>query len=275
MDMARKIWSGKKRFAIGGIVALFALLIAATAAFAAPPVNQMGPVGQMMAQHGPNGNKGGAGDNNGGPGMFGHGIRAVVTGSDAGASTISLAGLPDTLSPIKIDSTVKLEKRQADGTNATAAIGDFTNGSLVEVRLGRSKNAPAATTTTPNQRGGNVAVTGLVLLPANVVETGGLVVSTGNGSFAIATEGGVRLTIKTDGNTKYTKGKNTAGTATDIKVGSRVMVSGTQSGDTITATTVHYGDASMIGQGGMMPNGQRPNGNPPAGNPPATATAKP
>ncbi|NTV64089.1 MAG: hypothetical protein HGA65_11215, partial [Oscillochloris sp.] len=59
----------------------------------------------------------------------------------------------------------------------------------------------------------------------------------------------------------------------DIKVGERVIATGTQSGDTFTASSIQAG-VSFGGSnapGGAAPSGNTPAGTPPNGNPPSGA----
>lgn len=248
MDMARKIGAGKRRLALGAALAIIALLVVATTAFA----QGFGPGGRGPGGHGPGNGNGQMNDNGG----F-HGIRAVVGSVDTGTSTITLAGLPQNISTIKVDSAVKLVTLQADGTTQPAQLGDFKAGALVEVGFARGqKNGnQGSATPAPAQGQGrfNVTVNQIALVPANAVRVEGLVLSTSNGAVQISTEGGLRLNVKTDGNTKYTKGQNGAAGFGDIQVGNRIGVGGAQSGDTITATTIRIADLSQLPQRGMMP----------------------
>ena len=259
----------------GAFVAVLALMLFAGSAFgvSAQGMRGIGP-GRMM----PNGNGGnGAHGSNGkmGPFGFGHGIRAVVTGVDTGANTITLAGLPQQITTVKLDNTVKLETLQADGTTKPAAIGDFKSGTLVRIGIGRGNggngsNGGAQPTGAPgaNQGRFGFAINDLVIVPDNIAEVSGLVIANNNGTYTIAADGGLRLTVKTQGNTTYTKSGNAAATAADVKVGTRIIVNGTQAPDGITATAVRVMDFSNFPMG----NGNRPMPNGPRATPKATAT---
>jgi len=258
----------------GAFVAVLALMLFAGSAFgvSAQGMHGIGP-GRMM----PNGNGNGGKGAHGSPGMmgpfgFGHGIRAVVTGVDTGANTITLAGLPQQITTVKLDNTVKLETLQADGTTKPAAIGDFKSGTLVRIGIGRGNgsNGGAQPTGTPgaNQGRFGFAINNLVIVPDNIAEVSGLVIANNNGTYTIAADGGLRLTVKTQGNTTYTKSGNAAATAADVKVGTRIVVNGTQAPDGITATTVRVMDFSNFPMG----NGNRPMPNGPHATPKATAT---
>lgn len=259
----------------GTFVAVLALMLVAGNAFgvSAQGMRGIGP-GRMM----PNGNGG-----NGmmGPFGFGHGIRAVVTGVDTGANTITLAGLPQQITTVKLDNTVKLETLQADGTTKPAAIGDFKSGTLVRIGIGRGNgsngsNGGTQPTGTPgaNQGRFGFAINDLAIVPDNIAEVSGLVIANNNGTYTIAADGGLRLTVKTQGNTTYTSARNAAATAADVKVGTRIIVNGTQAPDGITATTVRVMDFSNFpmgnGNGGNGSNRPMPNG--PRATPKATAT---
>jgi len=252
---------------IGALVAVLALVAFAGSTLAAPP-RGVGPGMMNPGMMGPNGH-----------GMFGRGLRAVVTGVDTGANTITLGGLPTQVSTVKVDNTVKLVTLQADGTTTPAAIGDFKSGSLVRVGFsrGNGNGNAAGMQGTPGAgnrfgNGGNFAVTELALVPDNIAEVSGLVLANNNGTYTIASDGGLRLTVKTTGSTTYTKTGNQSAAAGDIKVGSRIIVSGTQAPDGITANTVRVMDFANFPMGGQMPRGRMPGANGANGTPAATVT---
>jgi hypothetical protein len=108
-------------------------------------------------------------------------------------------------------------------------------------------------------------VTELALVTTGQVRIQGLVTST-TGGLQIIDGGGLQLTINATGAT-VTKGQgNTAASATDIKIGDRILVGGTQSGATVNATTIRIVDLSTLGQRGMKPGA----GNAPAASPTTT-----
>jgi hypothetical protein len=252
----------RKRIAVGIAVAIVALLALATTALAA------GPGIRGFAA-------GGAGSTNktAAKGNQHFGPRAVVTATDSTAQTITLGGLPQQIATVKVDSSVKLVAIQPDGTTKDAAFGDFTVGSLVDVhfkfngvRPGRGQGQPGAGQAPANngQVMPNATVTELALVPAGQVRVQGLVTST-TGGIQIVDGGGLKLTINPSGAT-VTKGQaNAAASATDIKVGDRIVVGGTQGGATVNATTIRIVDLSALGQRGMKPG----SGSAPAGSPPA------
>lgn len=262
----------------GAFVAVLALMLFAGNAFgvSAQGMRGIGP-GRMM----PNGNGGNGNNGMMGPFGFGHGIRAVVTGVDTGANTITLAGLPQQITTVKLDNTVKLETLQADGTTKPAAIGDFKSGTLVRIGIGRGNggngsngsNGGTQPTGTPgaNQGRFGFAINDLVIVPDNIAEVSGLVIANNNGTYTIAADGGLRLTVKTQGNTTYTGARNAAATAADVKVGTRIVVNGTQAPDGITATAVRVMDFSNFPMGNGN-GGNRPMPNGPRATPKATAT---
>ncbi len=165
------------------------------------------------------------------------GLRAVIQSIDAGANTITVAGLPDRISTVKVN-TVTLTAMQSDGITKPAAIGDFKAGSLVRVGFAR----------------GTGAITAIVLIPDNVAAVSGVVLASSNGVYSLATEGGLRLTVKTQANTAYTKHRGETVTAADVQVGSDIVVHGTQAPDGVTATTVRVIDATAFAHGGSWGN---------------------
>lgn len=250
----------RKRLVIGFALAIVALLAIATTAIAAGP-GRFAPAG--------NGNTNGQGF---------HGPRAVITAVDASAQTITLGGLPQQVATVKVTSDVTLVALQADGTTKPATFTNFTVGSVVEVGIkgpGRGAGNPGGNASPPSGTQGqpNVTVTQLALVPAGQVRVEGLVLSTGSGSFQILEGGGLKLTVQA-GSAKVTTGnQNTAASLTDVKVGSRVSVSGTQSADTVTATDVRIFDLSNLQGRGNRPGMRNPNA--PTGTGTATGTAKP
>lgn len=261
----------RKRLAIGIAVAVVALLALATTAFAAGPgIRGFGPGGKANS------------DSSTANGMRDFGPRAVVTAVDTTNQTIMLGGLPQQIATVKVDQNLKLVAIQPDGTTKDAAIGDFKTGALVEVHFtfngrgrgrgpgqpGNGQGQPGTGQNAPNNGQGmpNVTVTELALVPAGQVRVEGLVVST-TGGIQIVAGGGLQLTVGTSGSTKVTKGGNTAAAVTDIKVGDRIGVSGTQSGTTVNANTIRIADLSAMRRNGMKPGA----GTAPAASP----TAKP
>ena len=225
----------RTRVVIGLGVAVLALLVLTTTAFAAGPFGRFQP---------------GNGDNNGTMGDRGFGPEAIVTAVDTNAQTITLAGVPQQITTVKVDSNVKLTAIQADGTSKDAAIGDFKVGSLVRVQLNiqrpnRGSGSPPAN----NGQAPNVSVKGLALLPAGIVHVEGLVTASSNGTVQIVGMGGLQLTVNA-GSATITKGQNTAAGVGDITVGTRIVATGTQSGTTVNATTVNIIDLSNFGKGG-------------------------
>jgi hypothetical protein len=260
----------RKRIIIGVVAAVVALLTVATTAFAAG----------FGGRHGfaaPGGNppaNGQAGNNT--QAYRGFGPRAVVTAVDTTNQTITLGGLPQQIATVKVDASVKLVAIQPDGTTKDATIANFTTGSLVEVHVqftGRgSRRGPGNPGNAPNQPGNAPSqpntnppkVTELALVPAGQVNVSGLVTATG-GTLTIVDGGGLQLTINA-GSAKVTKG-TAAASVTDIKVGDRITVTGTQSGATVNASTIRIFDLSAI-KPGMRP-GMKPGAGSPAAPPSA------
>lgn len=252
----------RKRVTIGVIVAVIALLALATTAFAAG----FGGRAHFAAPTNTNHPKDAPG------GMRGFGPRAIVTAVDTTNQTISLGGVPQQLATIKVNQSVKLVAIQPDGTTKDATIGDFKTGSLVEVHIrfnGRGRR-PGWPGNRPNQPGNgpnqpNLTVTELALVPAGQVRVEGLVTATG-GTLTIVDGGGLQLTINPSGSVKVTKGTATAALS-DIKIGDRIIATGTQNGATVNADTLRIFDLSAMKPG--MRGGPRPGMGRP-GAPPST-----
>lgn len=204
---------------------------------------------------------------------FGHGFQAVVTSVDTGANTITLAGVPQQIATVQVNNGVTLQVLNADGTTRNGAIGDFRSGALVRVGFGRGQAQTGAATNTPaagaNRIAANFAVNRLTLVPDNLATVSGIVTANANGVITVATEGGLRMAVRTAGNTTYTKNNNGAATAADVKVGVRVSATGTQGNDGVTAATVRVFDITALpqanGQGGQGgPRGPMGRGGQPA-----------
>lgn len=259
----------RKRVIIGVIAAVVALLTVATTAFAAGFGGRHGLVGPTGNNQPANAQSG-----NNGQGNRGFGPRAVVTAVDTANQTITLGGLPQQIATVKVDQNVKLVAIQPDGTTKDAAITDFKTGSLVEVRVqfngrggrGRGPGQPGNAPSQPSNGQGqpNVTVTQIALVPTGQVHVTGLVITTGS-TLTIVDGGGLQLTVNT-ANAKVTKG-TTAANVTDIKVGDRIIASGTQNGATVNATTLRIFDPSA------MKSGMRPGMKPGAGSPAAPPSA--
>jgi hypothetical protein len=261
--------STRKRLIIGVIAAVVALLTVATTVFAAGfggRHNFAAPGGNNQPANGkPAGN---------GQADRGLGPRAIVTAVDTTNQTITLGGLPQQIATVKIDQSVKLVAIQPDGTTKDAAITDFKTGSLVEVHFtfngrGGKGRGPGQPGNAPSQPGTGSAqpmmtVTELALVPVGQVHVAGLVTVTG-GTLTIVDSSGLQLTINT-ANAKVTKGTATAN-VTDIKVGDRIMITGTQNGATVNAATIRLFDPSA------MKPGMRPGMKPGAGSPAAPPSA--
>jgi hypothetical protein len=253
----------RKRVTIGIAVAIVALLALATTAIAA------GPGIRGFAA-------GGSTTTNGAAlkGMQNFGPRAVVTAVDATNQTITLGSLPQQIATVKVDQSIKLVAVQPDGTTKDAVFTDFKVGSLVDVhfkfngvRPARGQGQPGTGQAPANngQTMPKATVTELALVTTGQVRIQGLVTST-TGGLQIIDGGGLQLTINATGAT-VTKGQgNTAASATDIKIGDRILVGGTQSGATVNATTIRIVDLSTLGQRGMKPGA----GNAPAASPTTT-----
>ncbi len=270
----------RKRVVIGIIVGVVALLTVATTVFAAGSGRHgfAFPTGNEQAANNQSGNNG--------PGDRGFGPRAIVTAVDTANQTITLGGLPQQIATVKIDQNVKLVAIQPDGTTKDAAIGDFKNGSLVEVRFqfngrnghgrgpgqpGNGANQPGSASSQPNtganppsagngQNQPNATVTQLALVPAGQVRVEGLVTATG-GTLTIVDGGGLQLTVATSGSTKVTKGAATANVG-DIKIGDRITATGTQNGATVNAATVRIFDPSAMRQARTAPGTASPTAKP-------------
>jgi hypothetical protein len=259
----------RKRVLIGIIAAVVALLTVATTAFAAGFGGR-----HNFAAPGGNNQPANAQSGSNGPRDRGFGPRAIVTAVDTTNQTITLGGLPQQVATVKIDQNVKLVAIQPDGTTKAATITDFKTGSLVEVHFtfngrGGKGHGPGKPGSAPSQPGTGsaqpmITVTELALVPTGQVHVAGLVTVTG-GTLTIVDGGGLQLTINT-ASAKVTKGTATAN-ITDIKVGDRITVTGTQNGATVNADSIRLFDPSA------MKPGMRPGMKPGAGSPAAPPSA--
>lgn len=250
----------RKRIAIGIAIAVVALLALATTAIAAGPGIRSFAAGGSTSTNG-----------TAPKGMANFGPRAVVTAIDATNQTITLGGLPQQIATVKVDQSIQLVAVQPDGTTKPAAFTDFKVGSLVDVHFtfngvrpnrGQGKPGAAQTPVAPGQAKPTAAITELALITAGQVHVQGLVTAT-TGGLQIIDGGGLQLTINTTGATVTKGAGNAAASASDIKVGDRIVVGGTQSGATVNATTIRIADLSALGQRGTRPG----TGNAPAASP--------
>jgi hypothetical protein len=253
----------RKRLIFGIAVAVVALLALATTAIAAGPgIRGFAPGGSSSTP--------GAGAKGGQNFGQNFGPRAVVTAVDATNQTITLGGLPQQIAAVKVDQTIQLVATQPDGTTKPAVFTDFNVGSLVDVHFkfngvrparGQGQPGTAQTPVASSQAKPMATITQLALVTPGQVQVQGLVTST-TGGLQIIDGGGLQLTINT-GSATVTKGQNkTAASATDIKVGDRISVSGTQSGATVNATTIRIADLTAFGQPPMRPGMGKPAASP-------------
>lgn len=147
-------------------------------------------------------------------------------------------------------------------TAAAVALGLALGGGAVAGAATQSAPSPASASTAPSGRppfGGSppVAV--------------GTVKSVGTGSFTITTHDGTRVTVNVGSSTTYHDRGMTRATLADVTVGGQVAVFGTETSDTVTATSVGIGAPPSGGPGapGGPRGAVRPSGSPPSGSPPS------
>jgi uncharacterized protein (UPF0261 family) len=91
----------------------------------------------------------------------------------------------------------------------------------------------------------------------------GTVKSVGDGTFTITSQGGTTVTVDVGSSTTYRDPGVTSPTIANVTVGEHVAVFGTDTSNTVTATSVAIGTPPSGGMGGPGPRGSR--GTPPAG----------
>lgn len=147
---------------------------------------------------------------------FGHIGRDIHITAISG-NRVSLATDDGWTRTVTVASTTTLTKGGQAISVGDLAVGD-------EVRLAQERNDD-----------GTYTVTALhVVLPI----TGGRVTAVDGDSITLERRGGATQVVTIDGTTAYTVGK-AAGTRSDVVVGSTVVIEGTESGTTFTATAVH------------------------------------
>jgi hypothetical protein len=154
-------------------------------------------------------------------------------------------------------STISRGRRRGVKVTAAAimALGLAVGGGAVAGATTSSSTAPSGTSTHPGGRpfGGSP--------PVDV----GTVKSVGTDSFTLTTSGGTVVTVDVGTSTTYRDRGVTSPTIADLKVGDHVAVFGTDTSDTVTATSVAIGDlGGPGGPGGPGGSGTGPGGSPPA-----------
>jgi hypothetical protein len=91
----------------------------------------------------------------------------------------------------------------------------------------------------------------------------GTVKSVGTDTFTLTTRDGTVVTVDVGKTTTYRDPGTTTSTFADVTVGEHVAVFGTDTSNTVTATSVAIGNPPNGGMGGPGPRGSR--GTPPAG----------
>lgn len=139
-------------------------------------------------------------------------------------------------------------------TAAAAALGLAVFGGAVA--------GAATTTTSPPSMSASAPHSGLPPSgsPPAVV---GTVKSVGDGTFTITSQDGTTVTVDVGSSTTYRDPGVTSPTIANVTVGEHVAVFGTDTSNTVTATSVAIGTPPSGGMGGPGPRGSR--GTPPAG----------
>jgi len=131
-------------------------------------------------------------------------------------------------------STISRGRRRGVKVTAAAimALGLAVGGGAVAGATTSSSTAPSGTSTHPGGRpfGGSP--------PVDV----GTVKSVGTDSFTLTTSGGTVVTVDVGTSTTYRDPGVTSATFADVKVGDHVAVFGTDTSNTVTATSVGVGD---------------------------------
>jgi preprotein translocase subunit YajC len=78
----------------------------------------------------------------------------------------------------------------------------------------------------------------------------GTVKSVGDDTFTITTQSGATVTVNVSSSTTYRDPSVSSATLANVTVGEQVAVFGTESSDTVTATSVGIGNPSSAGMGG-------------------------
>lgn len=179
------------------------------------------------------------------------GIEGVVTAVDQGAKTITLAGIPG-VTTVTVDANVKLTAIQADGTTKPATLGDFKAGQVVRVhgKIDRGQIQPGQR---PNPASIKLTVTEIVLQQSGVVRGFGLVTAVSGNTATIVGMGGLSLTVTPASGAMLKKADGSTFAMTDVKVGDHLMFGGTQSGNTISASTLRLIPQGSFGPGGFGP----------------------
>lgn len=149
----------------------------------------------------------------GGFGHMGRDIRITAISGDR----VSLATDDGWQRTVTVAATTELTKGGQAIKAGDLAVGD-------EVRIAQERNDDGTYTVTAIH----------VVLPV----TGGKVTAVDSDSITLERRGGATQVVTIDGGTAYKVGK-TAGSRSDVVVGSIVIIEGTESGTTFTATTVH------------------------------------
>ncbi len=204
------------------------------------------------------------------------GLQGIVTAVDANAKTITLAGVPG-VTTVTVDANVTLTMLKADGTTTTAMLTDFKSGQLVRVH-GKPDRGQTPSGQRPNPANFKLMVSEITLSPAGMVRGFGLVTATSGNTITVVGMGGLSLTVTPASGATLKKMDGSAFAIGDVKVGDRLMFSGQQTGNAISASDLRlipqgsfgkggFGPGSPGGQGGWHPGGFRPPGAP--GSPPS------
>ncbi len=212
------------------------------------------------------GGPGGPGDMDGPGGRHGMGgtpPAAVGTVASVGTNTFTLTGRDGTTVTVDVSSTTTY----VDPAVTSPSLADVKVGAHVAVFGTDSSNTVTATKVAiggPDGPGGRHGMGGTP--PAAV----GTVASVGTNTFTLTGRDGTTVTVDVSSTTTYREVGVTSATIADVKVGSHVAVFGTESGSTVTATSVGIGMPGGPGGPGGPGDGD---GDGPMGRAPSTGAS--
>jgi hypothetical protein len=155
-------------------------------------------------------------------------------------------------------------------TAAAVALGLAVGGATVAGAASTASSLPSSTSSASQP--GRPPNGGSGAPPAAV----GIVKSVGDGTFAIAAQDGTTVTVNVSSATTYMDQGVTSASIANVTVGEHVAVFGTDTSNTVAATSVAIGSPPAGGKGGPMgASSGSPGGGPlgPGGTPPATSSS--
>jgi len=195
-------------------------------------------------------------------GMHGTPPAAVGTVASVGTNTFTLTGRDGTTVTVDVGSTTTY----VDPAVTSPSLADVKVGAHVAVFGTDSSNTVTATKVAIGGPGGPGGRPGFGGTPPAAV---GTVASVGTNTFTLTGRDGTTVTVDVGSTTTYREVGVTSATIADVKVGSHVAVFGTESGSTVTATSVGIGMPGGPGGPGGPGDGD---GDGPMGPAPSTGT---